>query len=139
MYLQESDMDEETENFAFACHRMTRGVKRLMEQRELSLRNKKSEGEVIFEVRHDDGMKFVRVFRMPVVRNRALLENKLCLCEEKSDGISSESSLDNKKEGFKKDVSSVSNFFAKVFDQIRRKCLSCIRNVVSDKNVGIAP
>ena len=132
------DMEIESKNFPVNCDRMTRGIKRLLDQGELlSLRNKKAEGQVSVEVRRCNGKKYVRVFRSP---NK---ENKQSDEDDKSTQNSDES-LVEEQQNFAQELNSFSALLLRVIYQIKSKCLSSTQNEakalpgVGDKNLGMA-
>lgn len=127
---------------AVSCDRMTRGMKRLLEQGELlSSQKKKDDGQVSVEVRRCNGKRYVRVFRSPNKGNVNV--NKQC-DEVDTAEISNESAL-KKTQNFAQEINSVSAFLLHVLYQIKSKCLSSTSQndvkalpSVGDKNLGIA-
>ena len=129
-------MEIVSENFPVPCDRMTRGIKRLLEQREQLSKQKKAEGEVMVEVRRGtNGKKIVRVFRS---------SNK--------DNIDKQSNADRTMETFHEGIIekriaqefSVSALLFNVFLQIKSKFCLTTRNGArassgtGEKNLGIA-
>ncbi|CAB4021692.1 Hypothetical predicted protein [Paramuricea clavata] len=127
---------------AVSCDRMTRGMKRLLEQGELlSSQKKKDDGHVNVEVRRCNGKKYVRVFRSPNKDNVNVNKQR---DEVDTAEISNESAL-KKTQNFAQEINSVSAFLLHVLYQIKNKCLSSTAQndakalpSVGDKNLGIA-
>ena len=78
-----------SENFPVPCDRMTRGIKRLLEQHErISEQKRKAKGQVKVEVRRNiNGKKYVRVFRSSNKDNVDKQSNENITVEKSLEGI----------------------------------------------------
>ena len=130
-------MEIEGKTFPASYDRMTRGIKRLLEQGELmSSQRKTAEGPVNVEVRRYGGKKYVRVFRSQNKDN----ENT------QSDGDESVQNTDKRiveKQNFAEELNGLSALLLNVFYQIKNRCTSSpiqkkTNTTPSDGGVGMA-
>ena len=139
VYLHRPDMEIEGKTSPVSCDRMTRGIKRLLEQGELlSSQRKKAEGQVNVEVRRCGGKKYVRVFRS---QNK---DNESKQNHEESDGVRNpDERIVEKKPNFAgEELNSFSALLLNILCQIRDKCMSSpekkTNTLHSDGGVGMA-
>ena len=127
-----------SENFPVPCDRMTRGIKRLLEQHErMSEQKRKAEGQVKVEVcRNINGKKYVRVFRS---------SNKDNVDKQSNENITEEKSLEGivEKSVAAQEFSNVSALLLNILLQIKSKFWLATRSKAStssgtgDKSLGI--
>ena len=131
-------MEIEGKTFPASCDRMTRGIKRLLEQGEfLSSQRKKGEGPVNVEVRRYGGKKYVRVFRSQNKDNH----NKQSDSDES--GQNTDKRIVEQKQNFAEELNGLSALLLNIFHQIKKRCTSSpaqkkTNALPSDDGVGMA-
>ena len=129
-------MEIEGKTFPVSCDRMTRGIKRLLEQGELlSSQKKTTEGEVNVEVRRCGGKKYVRVFRSQNKDN----ENKQIADDESVRNL--DEKIVAKKQNYPEELNSFSALLLSIFYHIKNRCTSSSQKtntLPSDGGVGMA-
>ena len=128
-----------SENFPVPCDRMTRGIKRLLEQHErISEQKRKAKGQVKVEVRRNiNGKKYVRVIRS---------SNKDNVDKQSNENITVEKCLEGivEKSVGAQEFSNVSALLLNVLLQIKSKFWLATRSKAptssgtGDKSLGIA-
>ena len=131
------DIQLDNKSSPLPCERMTRGIKRLMEQGESLSTEQEKEGQVIVEIRRVDGKKHVRISRST---NKHVHESK-----QSNDETNAESSDEVEKKSFTEGLHNVSNLLCNIINQIRNKCLpsspnerKLLSSAAVDKKLGIS-